>query len=54
MGISQITILVLLGLNLLIGANMHGKPKTGNYDFGVTFLSAAIYLAILITGGFFG
>ena len=54
MGISQILILVILGINLLIGANMHGKPKTGNYDFGVTFLSVAIYLTILIIGGFFG
>jgi hypothetical protein len=29
MGISQIIMLVLLGINLLLGANEHGKEKTG-------------------------
>jgi hypothetical protein len=53
MGISQIIMLVLLSLNLLMGAHLHGKEKTGNYNFWVTAISVVLYTSILITGGFF-
>ena len=53
MGISQILMLVLLSLNLLMGAHLHGKEKTGNYSFWVTATSVAIFMSILVTGGFF-
>jgi hypothetical protein len=53
MGISQILMLVLLSLNLLMGANLHGKERTGKYSFWVTSISVAIYMSLLITGGFF-
>jgi hypothetical protein len=53
MGISQIIMVVLLGLNLLFGAHLHGKEKTGNYNFWVTVISVALYMSILVTGGFF-
>jgi hypothetical protein len=53
MGISQILMLALLSLNLLVGANLHGKEKTGNYNFWVTAVSVVLYTTILISGGFF-
>jgi hypothetical protein len=53
MGISQIMMLVLLSLNLLMGAHFHGKERTGKYSFWITALSVAIYTSILMTGGFF-
>jgi hypothetical protein len=53
MGISQIIMVVLLALNLLFGAHLHGKEKTGNYNFWITAISVALYATLLITGGFF-
>ena len=53
MGISQIIMLVLLGINLLLGANEHGKEKTGKYNFWISAISVGLYLTLLITGGFF-
>jgi hypothetical protein len=53
MGISQIIMVVLLALNLLFGAHLHGKERTGKYSFWVTSISVAIYMSLLITGGFF-
>ena len=35
MGMSQILMIILLGTNLLFGAHLHGKPKTGDHDFFV-------------------
>lgn len=53
MGISQIIMIILLGLNLLLGANQHGKPKTGEHNFWVVAISVGLYFLILTTGGFF-
>jgi hypothetical protein len=53
MGTSQIIMLVLLGINLLLGAYYHGKPRNGNYNFWITAISAGLYFLILTTGGFF-
>ena len=53
MGISQIIMLVLLGINLLINANEHGKEKTGNHNFWLSTISVVLFLTLLITGGFF-
>jgi hypothetical protein len=44
---------VLLGSNLLFGAHFHGKERTGNYSFWITFLSVGIYFTLLMTGGYF-
>ena len=54
MGMSQILMIIILGTNLLLGAHLHGKPKTGDYDFGVTIISVLIFTFILYFGGFFG
>jgi hypothetical protein len=53
MGTSQIIMLILLSVNLLLGAYLHGKEKTGNYSFWVTLVSTAIYFTLLKTGEFF-
>jgi hypothetical protein len=53
MGISQILMLVLLSLNLLMGANLHGKERTGKHNFWITSISVVLYTTILISGGFF-
>lgn len=53
MGTSQIIMVILLGINLLLGAYLHGKPRTGNYNFWVTAITVGLYFLILITGGFF-
>ena len=53
MGTSQIIMLVLLSLNLVLGAHFHGKERTGKYSFWVTLISVFTYLTLLITGGYF-
>jgi len=53
MGISQIIMVVLLGLNLLFGAHYHGKERKGEYSFWITLISVVIYFTLLITGGYF-
>ena len=53
MGTSQIIMLVLLALNLLIGAHFHGKERTGKYSFWITLISVAVYFSLLVSGGYF-
>lgn len=52
MKVPQIIMLSLLGIVLLVSANMHGKPK-GDWDFKYSLLSVCIWLSILYWGGFF-
>jgi hypothetical protein len=54
MGIPQIILLSLLGLQLLITAHYHGKPKAGEHNIFVRLIDSAILIWILIAGGFFG
>lgn len=49
----QITILILYGLQLLIGAAEHGKPKTGENNLFVSIIAVALSFWILWSGGFF-
>lgn len=53
MTIYAIIYLVLVGLNLLAGAYLHGKPKKDKYNFFTTVLAYSISLALLYFGGFF-
>lgn len=50
---AQIVYLVLIFMSLLLNANQHGKPKTGNHNFWIHFISTIIVLALLYWGGFF-
>ena len=54
MGVPQIILLTLLGIQLLVNAHLHGKPRTGNYSFLQAVFNAAILIWILVSGGFFG
>ncbi len=45
--------LVLLAINLLSNAYMHGKPKTGNYNFWAYLFNVGLYFWLLYAGGFF-
>ena len=54
MGAPQIILLVLLGINLLAAAYLHGKPQSGNHNLFGSLANAGILIGILIAGGFFG
>ncbi len=53
MKIPQILMIVLLGISLLLSAKNHGKPKEGNNNFWVSFVSTTISVGLLLWGGFF-
>ena len=52
-GIWQIIYLFWIALGLLVGANAHGKPRTGDHSFWITLTSHAIIFTIVYLGGFF-
>ena len=54
MGTPQIILLSLLGLQLLLTAYLHGKPKDGKHNIFVRLIDGAILIWILVAGGFFG
>lgn len=54
MGTPQIIFLVLLGLQILLTAHMHGQPRDGKHNIFVRLIDAGILIWILIAGGFFG
>ena len=51
MGVEQIIVLSLMGLNLLVSANQHGKEVKQNI-YGA-LIGAGIMVFLLISGGFF-
>lgn len=53
MSTPAIIYLCLIFVGLLVGANEHGKPKTGEHNFWFTFIGAAISVGLLYWGGFF-
>lgn len=44
---------ILSGTGFLVAANLHGKERTGKYNFWHTFLAGALVYPLLILGGFF-
>ena len=52
-GIWQIIYLSFMAANLLIGANMHGKQKTGEHSFWITVIASTLGFSIVYFGGFF-
>lgn len=52
--IARTTVIVMCILNLIDEAVQHGKPKTGEHNFYVTFIATVIELLLLGAGGFFG
>lgn len=53
MSIPAIIMIVLFALSLGSNLVMHGKPKEGNYNFGIALVSCAIQVGLLWWGGFF-
>lgn len=54
MGIPQIIVIILLILDTILALVLHGEPKTGKYDVGVTLISNLIMFMLLQAGGFWG
>ena len=54
LGWPQIIMGGLMLLDVLLTVALHGEPKTGEYDAGVTLISNLIVFAILYAGGFWG
>jgi hypothetical protein len=54
MGTPQIILLTLLGIELLLTAYMHGRPRTSTYNIFMRIVDSAVLIWILIAGGFFG
>jgi hypothetical protein len=54
MGTPQIILLTLLGIQLLLTAYLHGKPRDGKHNVFVKLIDAGILIWILVAGGFFG
>ncbi len=50
----QIIYLVLVGINLLLSAYLHGKPRRETENVFVTLVAQAVMVALLWWGGFFG
>lgn len=49
----QIIMLAIMFINLLVGANQHGKPKEGRVDFWSILIGQIIMFSLLKFGGFF-
>jgi len=50
----QIIYLALSALEIACAGYLHGKPKTGEYNIGITLLNTMLTLGLLAWGGFFG
>ncbi len=50
---AQIILMVLFVVSLCLGANQHGKLKTGCHSFWIGLIAVAIHTALLYWGGFF-
>jgi len=51
--IPQITMIILVFINLLLNAYQHGKEKEGKNNFWAAMISTLIIQTILIYGGFY-
>ena len=53
MGIPQIIILILIGIDVLFAINKHGQKQEHGYNIFASVFAAALTLGILLWGGFF-
>jgi hypothetical protein len=49
----QIIIIALYAMALLLNSHLHGKERTGKYNFWTTLVGTIMQLSILYWGGFF-
>jgi hypothetical protein len=53
MNIPQIIVIILFGLSIGIDLAKHGQRKVGSYNLWHTLIATAIWVGLLIWGGFF-
>ena len=53
MSTPAIIILILIFAEIVTAMALHGKPKGGKWNAGVTLLNEALIVALLYWGGFF-
>lgn len=51
MNIGTILMLTLLGINLLVSAYLHGKPKTGENTFWPSLIGCGLWLSLMYLAG---
>ena len=49
----QITLISLLGIELLLTAYLHGKERKDKFNFWKKLINAGVFIFILWQGGFF-
>jgi len=54
MNVPQVMMATYMGLMVIGGVILNGKPKTGKYEFGEIFIEMLLLFAILYAGGFWG
>ena len=54
MGIPQIIMIVLLGMDVGMHLVKHGEPRTDHFSFPIALISAILEIGLLMWGGFFG
>ena len=53
MGIPQIIMIIVFGLNLGISIAKNGEPREDTYNFWITLIGTIINVGLLYWGGFF-
>jgi len=51
-GWPQWVYIAIIITNLLIAANVHGKPRTGNHNFWIALAGVTIGTLVIYAGGF--
>jgi hypothetical protein len=51
MNTATIILLVLQGISLLLNAHLHGKPKTGEYNFWGALIAVGVILTLYYYAG---
>jgi hypothetical protein len=54
MGMPQILVIAHWVIEIVGCAILHGRPKSGSYNFLASFICVVIEIAVLWYGGFFG
>lgn len=49
----QILWIGLVGAQLAVDMERHGKPKTGTYNFNISLIGVLMAVAVMYFGGFF-
>jgi hypothetical protein len=53
MNLAMYFLFILWAVSLLLNANLHGKIKTGNYNFWTSLIALSIEITLLYYAGLF-